>query len=101
MKSAFLSRNFEHFKNIFPGAGQFYNLMQVTDEGIILIDNRIAVPESLRSAVLNHLRRNQPGQLVMIDVAGYLWWPKLHRAILHRAENCDRSTEYGKILKVF
>ena len=23
MKSAFLSRNFKHFKNIFPGAGQF------------------------------------------------------------------------------
>ena len=61
MKSAFLSRSFEHFKNIFPGAGQFYNLMQVTDEGIILIDNRIAVPESLRNAVLNHLHRNHPG----------------------------------------
>ena len=69
MKSAFLNRNFEQFKAIFPGAGQFYNLMQVTEEGIILIDNRIAVPESLRSAVLNHLHRNHPGQLAMIDAA--------------------------------
>ena len=34
MKSAFLSKTFENFINIIPGAGQSYNLMQVTEEGI-------------------------------------------------------------------
>ena len=73
--------------------------MQVTDEGIILNDNRIAVPEALQKAVLNHLHKNHPGQLAMIDAASYMWWPKMNRSIIEKAEKCERCTEYGKNLK--
>ena len=99
MKDAYINRNFENFKSIFYGAGQFYNIMQVTFEGIILIDNRIAVPEALQKAVLNHLHRNHPGQLAMTDAASYLWWLKMNRSIIEKAEKCERCTKYGKILK--
>ena len=69
----------------------------MTDEGITLIDNRVAC---LPSAVLNPLHCNHTGQLSMIDAAGYLWVPMMRRTIIERAQNCDRCTDYGKNLKV-
>ena len=98
MKKHWLAQNFAAFKKIAPGIKQFFNLMSV-QKGIVLVDNRIAVPAELREAVLTHLHLNHPGQVAMIDAASYLWWPKMHRQIIEKAEKCDACIQTGKNLK--
>ena len=98
MKKHWLAQNFAAFKKIAPGIKQFFNLMSV-QKGIVLVDNRIAVPAELREAVLTHLHLDHPGQVAMIDAASYLWWPKMHRQIIEKAEKCDACIHTGKNLK--
>ena len=43
--TAVKANNFEAFRAVGKGLGQFFYLAQATDEGVLLIDNRIAVPE--------------------------------------------------------
>ena len=64
-----------------------------------MVDNRIAVPSSLRQAVLSHVHRAHPGQQAMIDAVSYLWWPKMHSQIIEKAEKCEACKKYGKNLK--
>ena len=99
MIKALKPNNFEQFRAVGKGMGQFFYLAQATEEGILLIDNRIAVPECLRGAVLNWLHRGHPGQQKMIDAASYIWWPKMNRSIILKAEKCPDCTAIGKNLK--
>ena len=61
MKKYWLAKDFNSFKKIAPGIKQYYKLMAV-QKGVVLEDNRIAVPTDLRQAVLNHLHLDHPGQ---------------------------------------
>ena len=65
----------------------------------ILVDNRLAVPEQLRLAVLKRIHRGHPGQEAMLDVSKYLWWPHMHKDIVNLAEECRSCTRYGKNAK--
>ena len=49
MKKYWLAKDF-NFKKIAPGIKQYYKLMSV-QKGVVLVDNRIAVPTDLRQAV--------------------------------------------------
>ena len=57
------------------------------------------MPADLREAVLTHLHLDHPGQVAMVDAASYLWWPKMHRQIIEKAEKCDACIQTGKNLK--
>ena len=98
MKKYWLAKDFNSFKKIAPGIKQYYKLMSV-QKGVVLVDNRIAVPSDLRQAVLTHLHLDHPGQIAMIDAASYLWWPRMHRQIIEKAEKCDDCIQTGKNLK--
>ena len=78
--------------------GQFFKITSVVN-GVVLVDNRITVPNELRAAVLEYLHKDHLGQAVMIDAASYLWWPKLHRQIIDKAMQCDRCLQTGKNIK--
>ena len=93
------NNDFEAFRKTGKGLSQYYYMAQVTEEGVLLIDNRIAVPESLRNAVLNWLHRGHPGQQKMIDAASYIWWPKMNRKIVEKAEKCADCIAIGKNIK--
>ena len=98
MKKNWLAQNFAAFRKIPPGTKQFFSLM-LLEKGIVLVDNRIAVPADLREAVLTHLHLNHPDQVATSDAASYLWWPKMHRAIINKAEAFQECTRYGKNVK--
>ena len=65
----------------------------------ILINDRLAVPCQLRSAVLKQLYRAHPGQEAMLNVSHYLWWPHMHKDIVNLAEEWRSCTHYGKNAK--
>ena len=79
LKRARQKDDFKAFKKVDANLAQFYPISSISHEGILLVDNRIAIPSCLRKAILNHLHGGHPGQEKMVDAASYVWWPKLHR----------------------
>ena len=92
------NKDYDKFAGAGKNLGQFYQLAK-DEDGILLIDNRIAIPEKLRNACLNWLHRDHPGQVAMIDAANYLWWPKMHSQIVEKAEDCHHCKKTGKNMK--
>ena len=99
LKRARQKDDFKAFKKVDANLAQFYPISSISHEGILLVDNRIAIPSCLRKAILNHLHRGHPGQEKMVDAASYVWWPRLHRSIIDKAEKCPECTAYGKNIK--
>ena len=73
-------KDFEKFKSSAKNVAQFFKLSAEMND-VLVVDNRLAIPEKLRNAVLNWLHKDHPGQLAMLDAANYIWWPKMHSQI--------------------
>ena len=94
-----IERNDRHsFELMGPYASPLWHQLSVVDD-CILVDNRLAVPEQLRLAVLKRIYRGHPGQEAMLDVSKYLWWPHMQKDIVNLAEECRSCTRYGKNAK--
>ena len=65
----------------------------------ILVNDRLAVPCQLRSAVLKRTHRGHLGQEAMLNVTHYLWWSHMHKDIVNLAEKCRSCNRYGKNAK--
>ena len=83
------------FELMEPYTNPLWHQMSGVDD-CLLVDNRLAVPDKLRHAVLRRLHQGHPGQEAMLEVSNYLWWPHMHKDIVNLAEEC-RS--YGKNAK--
>ena len=68
-------------------------------EVCLLIDERIVIPTQLRQTVLNSLHQTHPGSAAMLDLCQHVWFPNIHRTIVHMAQNWKHCTEQGKISK--
>ena len=94
-----VERNDRHgFELMGPYTNPLWHQMSVVDD-CLLVDNRLAVPEKLRQAVLRRLHQGHPGQEAMLEVSNYLWWPHMHKDIVNMAEECRSCTRYGKNAK--
>ena len=65
----------------------------------VVIDNKLAIPEPLRQAVLIRPHRSHPGQEAMMAASEYLLWPIMNRQIIDTCEECRECTLFGKNLK--
>ena len=65
--------DFTAFKRVHFSLAQFYSFASMYDEGLLLVDNRIAISEVFRKVVLNHLHKAHTGQQKIIDTASYIW----------------------------
>ena len=92
------NRDYDKFCQVDKNLSHFYN-MASEQMGILIVDNKIAIPSKLRQACLNWLHRDHPGQTAMLDAADYLWWPKIHSMIIEKAEECTHCQATGKNLK--
>ena len=91
-----VERNDRHgFELMGPYTNPLWHQMSVVDD-CLLVENRLAVPEKLRQAVLRRLHQGNPGQEAMLEVFNYLWWPHMHKDIVNMAEECRSCTRYGK-----
>ena len=98
MEMAIRNRDYEGFARTDPSIKTFWDSAAVVD-GCIIIDDRIAIPSCLRRAVLSRLHRSHPSQEAMVDMAQYLWWPRIHRDIVSLCKSCRECTKFGKNLK--
>ena len=67
--------------------------------GCVCLDERIAIPKSIKDAVLEDIHSTHPGSFAMRSLAQNIWWPYIHRDILAKASECKACTEIGKNLK--
>ena len=88
------------FEMMGPYMKPLLNQMSVTDD-CILVDNRLAVPVALRSAVRKRFHRGHPGQEAMLSLWNYLWLPHMHKNVVNVAEKCRVVHDTVRTLKMF
>ena len=67
--------------------------------GCLCVDERVAIPNSIKATVVESLHMTHPGIWGMISLSQYAWWPYMHREILAKASDCVPCTDIGKNLK--
>ena len=67
--------------------------------GIIMVDDRIIIPKSLRYAALNALHFGHPGINKMCNDAAIFWWPNMREDIEKKSKTCSACLNAGKNLK--
>ena len=98
MKRAILDNDVQFFSKQGLYVAQFWPVASVVDS-CILIDNKLAIPFKLRSAILTQLHRSHPGQQAMIEAAEFIWWPYMNRQIVEKCRMCMECTKFDKNLK--
>ena len=67
--------------------------------GCLCVDQRVAVPNSIKEALLESIHMTYPGSLGMVSLSQYAWWSYMHREILAKTSACVPCTNIGKNLK--
>ena len=67
--------------------------------GIIMVDDRIIIPKSLRYAALNALHIGHSGINKMSIDATIFWWPNMREDIEKKSKTCSACLNAGKTLK--
>ena len=98
MKRAIINKDITSFNKLGSYMAQFWpNAAVVTN--CVVIENKLAIPEPLRQAVLTRLHRSHPGQEAMMAASEYPWWPFMNRQIIDTCEKCRECTLFCKNLK--
>ena len=69
-------------------------------EDLFFLDNKLAVPATIRGTFNSMLHETHPGQFGMKSLAKYLWWPHIYREIYHHGRTCSHCLKAGKNIKV-
>ena len=67
--------------------------------GCVCVDERVAIPHSIKDAVLESLHLTHPGSCGMITFGQYAFWPYMQSEILNKAAQRKPCTDIGKNLK--
>ena len=67
--------------------------------GLLFYNDRIVIPEAMRSTIIAMLHSDHVSINKMDKSAKAFWWPGLHREIREKAENCPSCRVAGKNLK--
>ena len=67
--------------------------------GCLCVDERVAILNSIKEAVLESILMTHPSSWGMISLSQYAWWPYMHKEILAKTSDCVPCTEIGKNLK--
>ena len=98
MRTAIIIKDVQSFNKLEAYMAQFWTKAAVVNN-CVLIDNKLAIPEQFRSAILTRLQRSHPGQAAMMDASEYIWWPFLSRQIVNVCEKCPECLLFGKNIK--
>ena len=67
--------------------------------GCLCVDERVAIPISIKNAVIVSIQMAHPGSWGMVSLSQYAWWPYMHRENLAKTSDCVPCTDIGKNLK--
>ena len=87
MRTAIINKDVQSFNKLGAYLAQLWPKAAVVNN-CVLIDNKLAIPEPLRTAILACLYELYPGQAAMIGASEYKWWPLLNQPIVNVPEKC-------------
>ena len=67
--------------------------------GYVSTDEKVAIPNALKDALIEDLHASHQGSWGMVCTAQHCWWPYLNRDLLVKAIECKSCTAIGKNLK--
>ena len=76
-----------------------FTSFSVDERGLLYMDQRLVIPKEMQENVLRAIHYGHAGRDAMLREAADLWWPKIHREIVERAQNCNECQRAGKNLK--
>ena len=98
VKDCVIRNDADRLQEISPYLFSYWRHLSVK-HGCVCLDERIAIPKSIKDAVLEDIHSTHPGSFAMLSLAQNIWWPYIHRDILAKASECKACTEIGKNLK--
>ena len=98
IRDSILTENEGRCKQISPYFHSFWKDLHVKN-GCVCIDERIAMPNSIKDAYVEAIHATHPGSWGMKDMATHAWWPYMHRDIVTKTAKCNPCLKIGKNLK--
>ena len=98
VRDCVLRNDAERLQEISPYLFSYWRDLSVK-HGCVCLDESIAIPKSIKNAVLEDIHSTHPGSFAMLSLAQNIWWPYIHRDILAKASECKACTDIGKNLK--
>ena len=96
IRDCILTENEDRCKQISPYIHTFWKDMHVKN-GCVCIDDRIAIPHSIKEAYAEAIHATPSGSWGMTDMATHAWWPYMHRDKKTKTAKCNPC---GKIVKI-
>ena len=88
----------ERLKALNPYLHSYWRDLHVTG-GCVCMDEKVAIRNALKDALIEDLHASHPGSWGMICMAQHCWWPYMNRDLLVTAIECKSCTAIGKTLK--
>ena len=98
VRDCILTNNEARLKAINPYIHSYWRELHVRS-GCVCIDEKVAIPNVLREALIDDIHASHPGTWGMICMATHCWWPYMHRELIVKATECKPCTVIGKNLK--
>ena len=98
VRDCILTNNESRLKAINPYIHSYWRDLHVRS-GCVCIDERVAIPNVLREALIDDIHSSHPGTWGMICMATHSWWPYMHRELIVKSTECKPCTAIGKNLK--
>ena len=98
IRDCILTENEDRCKQISPYIQTFWKDLHVKN-GYVCIDDRMAIPNSIKEAYVEAIHATHPGSWGMTDMATHAWWPYMHRDIISKTAKCNPCVKIGKHLK--
>ena len=92
-----LTSNESRLKTLNPYIRSYWRDLHVRS-GCVCIDEKVAISDVLREALIDDIHSSQPGTWGMICMATHCWWPYIQRELIVKATECKPCTVTGKNL---
>ena len=81
VRDCILTNNESRFKALNPYIHSYWRDLHVRS-GCVCIDEKVAIPNVLREALIDDIHASHPGTWGMICMATHCWWPYIHRELI-------------------
>ena len=98
VRDCILTNNESRLKALNPYIHSYWRDLHVRS-GCVCVDEKVAIPNVLREALIDDIHASHPGTWGMICMATHCWWPYIQRKLIVKANECKPCTVIGKNLK--
>ena len=93
-----LTNNESRLKALNPYIHSYWMDLHIRS-GCVCIDEKVAIPNVLREAMVDDIHSSHPGTWGMICMATHCWWPYINRELIVKATECKPCMVIVKNLK--